>query len=110
MHSAWKPSRGMLPTLPTLVELAAGWRVGWVYAHQASPSQPTPVVRLTFSSRVNWRTNACAFSYASAQPAAEASIHLQDVSTDSRAVDGLIRTDWDRMGGRRRKHHSARQE
>lgn len=47
--------------------------LGCSVTHQASPSHPTPVVRLTFSSRVNCRTKACAFETASAQPGAELS-------------------------------------
>ena len=51
-QKASKPSRGTDPVLPM----------------QRSLSQPTPLVRFTFSTSVSWATNALAFVYASSQP------------------------------------------
>lgn len=53
MHRERKPRRGIAPTWPT----------------QRSVSHPEPVVRLTFSARVNCLTKSCARAYASAQVA-----------------------------------------
>ena len=60
MQRESKPRRGMAPTFPT----------------QASLCHPVPVVRLTFSRRVSWLTNAFAFVMASAQSPVVSSTQL----------------------------------